>query len=247
MIRVLIVDDEDRARESLRTALARHHDVEIAGEAANGLEALERIAEVRPDAVLLDIEMPGMNGLDVVRNLASPPLVIFATAYDQYAVAAFDAHAVDYILKPLDPARLDQAVERLRLAMLSGAQNAAEALRSLLEKIRPNIPQKVAGHRGKKIVLLSPKEILRIGIDDKLVFFHTASERFLTDRTIAELEALLAPAGFFRISRGDLVNLEFVRELIPWFSGTARVRLSDGQELDVSRERARELRSAMGI
>jgi DNA-binding LytR/AlgR family response regulator len=245
MIRVLLVDDEDLARQSLRAALERYADLEIVGEATNGLDALNQIEELRPDAVFLDIEMPGMNGLDVVRNLAHPPRVIFATAYDQYAVAAFEANAVDYILKPLDPARLHRAVGRLRESV--SAAPDADTLRKLLEQFRPSVPQKLAARRGKRIVLLSPKEVVRASIDDKLVFLHTSSERFLTDRTVAELEAMLAPAGFFRISRGELVNLEYVRELIPWFSGTARIRLTDGQELDVSRERARELRSAMGL
>lgn len=248
MICVLLADDEDLARQSLRTALARYSGLEIVGEAANGVEALQQIEDLRPDAVFLDIEMPGMNGLDVVRNLAAPPhiLFFFFTAYDHYAVAAFEANAIDYLLKPLDPARLDRSVSRLREAIAASPPDAGQ-LRRMLESLRPAIPQKIAGRRGKRIVVLNPKEVLRAGIEDKLVFLYTAGERFLTDRTVAELESLLGPAGFFRISRSELVNLEHVRELVPWFSGTARVRLTNGQELDVSRERARELRSAMGL
>lgn len=246
MIRVLLADDEDLARLSVRTALARYAGLEIVGEAANGVEALQQIEDLRPDAVFLDIEMPGMNGLDVVRNLAAPPHILFVTAYDHYAVAAFEANAIDYLLKPLDAARLDRSVSRLREAVPASPPDAGQ-LRRMLESLRPAIPQKIAGRRGKRIVLLSPKEVLRAGIEDKLVFLYTAGERFLTDRTVAELESLLGPAGFFRISRSELVNLEHVRELLPWFSGTARVRLTNGQELDVSRERARELRSAMGL
>lgn len=172
--------------------------------------------------------------------------MIFVTAFDQYAVAAFEANAVDYILKPLDPVRLEQAVVRLRETIAS-APPSADQLRRLLETLRPAVPQKIAARRGKRIVLLSPGEIVYAGVEEKLVFLHTASERYLTDLTVAELEAMLAPAGFFRISRGGLVNLEYVRELAPWFSGTARLRLKTGQELDVSRERSRALRAAMGL
>lgn len=247
MIRVLIIDDEELARRSLAGLLAAESDVEVLAEAANGLEALERIEELQPDAVFLDIEMPGLNGFDVLRNLARPPLVIFATAYDEFALKAFEANAVDYILKPLDPQRVKQAVDRLRVALRREPGDQTEMLRRLLRELKPSAPQKIAGHRGKRIVLLSPKEIVRAAIEDKLVFLYAGSERYLTDRTVGELEEVLSSSGFFRISRGELVNLEYVREFIPWFSGTAHIKLINGEELEVSRERARELKSAMGI
>lgn len=247
MIRVLIIDDEELARRSLAGLLAAESDVEMLAEAANGLEALERIEELHPDAVFLDIEMPGLNGFDVLRNLANPPLVIFATAYDEFALKAFEANAVDYILKPLDPQRVKQSVERLRIALGREPGNQTEMLRRLLRELKPSGPQKIAGRRGKRIVLLSPKEIVRAAIEDKLVFLYTGAERYLTDRTVGELEEELNACGFFRISRGELVNLDYVREFIPWFSGTAHIKLTNGEELEVSRERARELKSAMGI
>ena len=247
MIRFLLVDDEELARRSLIAALATEPDLELAGEAANGLEALERISEVEPDVVFLDIEMPGLNGFEVLQNLKGAPLIVFVTAYDEYAVRAFEANAIDYILKPIQPKRVQQAVERVRAALAKGTRSNDEALQKLLTELRPNLPQRIAARKGKRIVLLSLREVVRAAIEDKLVFLHTQSERFHTDKSIAELETVLEPAGFFRISRGELVNLEYVREILPWFSGTYKIRLSSGVELDVSRDRGRRLKEFMNI
>ena len=247
MIRALVVDDEDLARLSLITALAPEQDVQVVGEASNGVEALERIAAHEPDVVFLDIEMPGLNGFEVLDNLQAAPLIVFVTAYDEYAVRAFEANASDYLLKPIQPARVAQAVERVRVALARGTEPNAEMLRKLVAELRRGAPRKIAAKKGKRIVLLGLKEVTHAAIEDKLVFLHTADGRFLTDKSIGDLETLLESGGFFRISRGDLVNLEYVREIVPWFSGTYKVRLSTGTELDVSRDRGRRLKELMGI
>jgi DNA-binding LytR/AlgR family response regulator len=247
VIRAVVVDDEELARRSLISTLASEPDLQVVAEAANGVEALERIAEHSPDVVFLDIEMPGLNGFEMLDNLKAAPLVIFVTAYDEYAVRAFDAHAVDYVLKPIQPARVHQAVDRVRTTLQNGARANDDTLRKLLAQLRPATPNKIAARKGKRIVLLSVKEVIHAAIDDKLVFLHTASERFLTDKSIGELEESLESSGFFRISRGELVNLEFVREIVPWFSGTYKIRLSTGAELDVSRDRGRRLKEVMNI
>ena len=247
MIRALVVDDEELARRSLMSALESEADLEVVAEASNGLEALERISEAEPDVVFLDIEMPGLNGFEVLENLKAAPLIVFVTAYDEYAVRAFESNAIDYLLKPLQPQRVQQAVERVRAALAKGAGSNADALRKLLADLRPSAPKRIAARKGKRIVLLSLKEVVRAAIDDKLVFLHTASERLLTDKSIGELETLLESAGFFRISRGELVNLEYVREIVPWFSGTYKIRLSSGDERDVSRDRGRRLKEVMNI
>lgn len=247
MIRAMVVDDEELARRSLIAQLASEHNLEVVAEAANGLEALERIGEQQPDVVFLDIEMPGLNGFEVLDNLKAAPLVVFVTAYDEHAVRAFEAAAVDYLLKPIQPARVHQAVERVRAAIEKGAGSKDEALRALLAKLRPSAPRRIAARKGRRIVLLSLKEVIRAAIEDKLVFLHTATDRFLTDKTIAELEEALESSGFFRISRGELVNLEYVREILPWFSGTYKIRLASGAELDVSRDRGRRLKEVMNI
>jgi len=244
-LRALIVDDEDLARSSLRRMLTDAGGVEIVGEASNGVEALETIAELKPDVVLLDIEMPGFDGFEVAQQLENPPAIVFVTAYDEYAVRAFEANAIDYLLKPVRPERLERALARVRKRL--GAPDAAK-VRELREvaRERGGPLQRIAARRGKRIVIVPVRDIVRIEIEDKLVFAVTANERLLIEKTITELEAMLEPAGFLRISRGELVNLETVKELLPWFSGTWRVKLANGEECDVSRDRAKQLREAMG-
>ena len=242
MIRTLLVDDEELARNILRRALADIADIEIIGEASNGVEALEKIAELKPALVLLDIEMPGFNGFEIVQQLqGDPPAVVFITAYDEYAVRAFEANAVDYLLKPVRQERLERALDRVR----RGTQRKTAVVDVSKERSGPL--RRLAARRGKRIVIVSLRDVIRVEIEDKLVFACTATERLLVEKTIGELETMLAPSGFLRISRGELVNLESVRELIPWFSGTWRVKLANNEERDVSRDRARQLKEAMGI
>ncbi len=240
MMRALVVDDEELARRNLISML--DGAAEVIAEASNGIEGLEKILSLAPDVVFLDVEMPGMNGFEMLAQLSSPPLVAFVTAYDHHAVQAFEAHAVDYILKPLRRERVAKAVQQLRARSPSVAP---DGLRSVLRQL-PAVT-KIAARRGRKICLLSPREVLWIGVDDRLVFLYTAQERFLVERTIVELETMLSSEGFFRVSRGEIVNLQYARELIPRSSGTWRLILSNGQEVDVSRERSRDLRSAMGF
>jgi DNA-binding LytR/AlgR family response regulator len=190
--------------------------------------------------------MPGLNGFDMLAQLRQPPLIVFATAYDEYAIRAFDTNAIDYLLKPIQPARLSQAIEKICINLRKPREEYEASLRQTLTTLHPGPPAKIAGHRGKRIVLLSPKEILYAAVEDKLVFLFTQTERFLTDRTVAELDQLLSPAGFFRISRAAIVNLEHARELLPWFSGTWKIKLSNNAELDVSRDRSRLLKSRIG-
>lgn len=243
MISSIIVDDEKHARAHLRRLLSAHSDVHVIGEAAHGLEALERASALRPHVMFLDIEMPGLNGFQVISELRRPPITVFATAFDKYAIQAFDANALDYLLKPVQPERLAQALTKVR-SMMDGSY---EAYCADLHKTASSLaaPTKLAGKRGNRLILLSPKEVLYVAIDAQLTFFHTSTERFLTDRTITELEQVLAPVGFVRINRSTLVNLQYARELLPWSSGTNRIKLSNGTELDVSRERARALKERL--
>lgn len=246
-MRILVVDDEPLAREIVIRHLAAEPDVEIAGEAANGLEALEQIAALEPDAVFLDIEMPGLNGFEVVASLAKAPWIVFVTAFDEYAIRAFEAHAMDYLLKPVQAERVARCVSRLRTFVDHGQAVSNDVLRQLIREVRPAGPRRIAVKQGSRIALVSPREIIHISAEEKQVYVQTARQRYSVDRTVTELEECLGGSGFFRINRGDLVNLEHVRELMPWFSGAWRVVLSNGAELDVSRDRARHLKKELQL
>jgi len=242
-VRCILVDDERLARRHLARLLQRHPDFEICGEAANAAAAMERIADCEPDVVFLDIEMPGLNAFDMLAQIRRPPLIVFATAFDEYAIRAFDANAIDYLLKPIQPARLAQALEKVRDRLQQPRGEYDSSLQRSLATLRSGPPAKLAARRGKRIILLSPREILYIAVDAEVVFAHTLAERFVVDRTISDLDQLLAGRDFFRVSRSAIVNLNYARELIPWSSGTWRVKLVNEVELGVSRDRARELRS----
>ncbi|MEO8657560.1 MAG: LytTR family transcriptional regulator DNA-binding domain-containing protein [Bryobacteraceae bacterium] len=248
-MRALIIDDEAPARLAMRRLLSAFPDIEIAGEAAHGVEGLEQIEALAPDVLFLDIEMPGLNGFEMLAQLASPPWVVFVTAYNQYAVQAFEANALDYLLKPPSMETIERAVNRVRERLAGDAPRLDQALLLRLQAMFvPQAPVKLAAKRGKRIVLVPRRQILYAAAEDKLVFFYTATDKLLTDRTITDLEAMLPAADFFRINRGTLVNLEAVEELYPWLaSGTWRVRVRGGAEVDVSRERAKALRDRLGL
>jgi two-component system LytT family response regulator len=253
MIRTLLVDDEELARSALRRALLASPEFagfEIVGEAENGVGALEAIEDHRPDRVFLDIEMPGFGGFEVVQQLSRAPSIVFVTAYDEYAVRAFEANALDYLLKPVQPERLDRTLARIRQRFASQtAERSREQDARIAEIIshRGGPLKRLAARRGKRIVILPLRDVFRIDLEDKLVFACTSKARVLLEQSIGELEILLQPAGFLRIGRGELVNLEMVKELAPYFSGTWRVKLANGEERDVSRERAKQLKEAMGV
>jgi two-component system, LytTR family, response regulator len=250
MIRTFIADDEQPARNHLRRLLETDPAVQVVGEAANGIEALEQIPELRPDVVFLDIEMPGLNGFEVAGNLLNPPLIVFATAFDEFAVKAFEENALDYVLKPLQARRIAQTLGRVKTVLGSDRSEYDGAMRevlTLMDRGRDAKVTRLAGRRGKRIIVLNLPDVMYLGIEDKLVFAHLGKERFLVEKTVGELEQMLQASGFYRISRGELVNLVHVRELVPWFSGTYRVKLAEGMELDVSRDRARGLLQLMGV
>jgi two-component system LytT family response regulator len=246
MIRCILIDDEDLARRHMRRLLKAHDDLDIKGEASDGIQALELIAEQHPDVVFLDIEMPGLNAFDVIAQLRHPPLIIFTTAFDKYAVSAFDANALDYLLKPIQPIRLAQALDKIRSTLEKPREEYESLLERKLSSLRTGPPSKLAARRGRRIVLLSPKDVIYAALESQIVFYYTQGERLPTDRTLGEIEEMLIPAGFFRVSRSAIVNLNHARELLPWSSGTWRLKLSNGLELDVSRDRARSLRSKIG-
>ena len=246
LMRVLVVDDEELARARIKELLADIPDVEVAGEAENGLRAVDAVGELTPDVVILDIQMPGMDGFEVVEALTRAPLVIFATAFDEYAIKAFEVNSVDYLLKPISKERLGEAIERAR-SLLDDTPQLDDQMARLAGLIRSREVRRLPAVKGKKIVLIDLDDIVWIGVEDELVFVHTASEKYMMNVTMAELESRLDPRVFFRSHRSSIVNLNHVKEIVPWFSGKYKIVVDDEtkSELVLSRARARGLREIL--
>lgn len=245
-MRVLIVDDEELARLRLRTLLGEQDGVECVGEARNGIEAVEMIRELAPDLVMLDIQMPGMTGFDVLEALDEPPLVVFATAYDEYAIKAFEVNSVDYLLKPIVEERFAEAIKRAR-ATLSDETGLKDRIERLAAVIRGRGLARLPVLRGKKIVVLNTSDVVWAGAENELVFVHTKSEKFRVNMTMSELEKRLDASRFFRTHRSSIVNLDHVLEIVPWFGGKYQVIVDDDDrsELVLSRGRVKALREIL--
>jgi DNA-binding LytR/AlgR family response regulator len=245
-MRVLIVDDEAAARRRLELML-EELDVEVCGQATNGLEALDAVREMSPDVILLDVEMPEIDGLDVARHLPEPrPFVIFQTAYDSYALEAFEHAALDYLVKPVSLEKLERSLERVRARLEAGKPEAAgpALIAALRGAVRPGRQPRVlvrdrSGHR-----LVALREILRFTTDAGGVWAVVGRDRFLTDYTLAELEERAA-AAFVRVSRGDLVNLDGVRRIEGTGDGSGWLELADASRVRVSRRRWQDVRNQL--
>jgi two-component system LytT family response regulator len=253
-MRTLIVDDELPARDRLRRMLADVEGVEIIGEAEDGAQAVEMIEELEPDLVLLDIQMPGLNGFEVIEALEDPPPAIFVTAYDQYAIRAFEVSALDYLLKPFSRERLKQAIHRAREAQ--GVQEPeaalAEGFAVRLGPLMQNLTtqgqyiRRLAVRTANRIRVLDANEVDWISVEREKVVVHAGDQVYRVRRTVAELESRLDPECFFRAHRSAIVNLSRVQEVIPWFKGSHKLKLTTGAEVELSRVRARALRRVLG-
>jgi two-component system LytT family response regulator len=221
--RVLVVDDESLARERVRSLLANAAGVTVVGQCSGGREAVEAILRERPDLVFLDVQMPDLNGFDVLDAVANEwlPAVIFVTAYDEYAIKAFDVHAIDYLLKPIEPERFRKALSRA----------TKRGLLSLLDE-RP-IDRLVIRTRNK-VSFLKPSEIDWIEADGKHARLHAGPGTHVVRHTLTRLEQRLASHGFVRVHRSAIVNVERIKELEPWFHGEYVVVLKDGTKLTSS-------------
>jgi len=246
-IRALIVDDEPPARERLKRLLAGIEGIELVGAAENGIQAVEMIEALSPDLALLDIQMPGLNGFEVIEALEEPPLVIFVTAYDEYAIRAFEVNALDYLLKPFSRSRLEKAIRRAQETP-AGERDLAGQLDPLLESLatQGRYLIRLAVRDRDRIRVLDVNEVDWVGVEDEQVTVHVGERVYPIRRTLAELEARLDPAGFFRAHRSAIVNLDRVKEIIPWFKGSHKLRLTTGVEVDLSRTQARVLRKILG-
>jgi two-component system LytT family response regulator len=246
LMRTLIVDDESPARERLKRLLADIEGVELIGEAESGIQAVEMIEGERPDLVLLDIQMPGLDGFEVMEALEDPPPVIFVTAYDEYAIRAFEVNALDYLLKPFSRERLAKAIRRAQ-ETLAEERDFAARLGPLLESLatQGQYLARLAVRDRDRIRVLDIDEVDWIGIEGEQVMVHVGDQTYPVRRTLTELEARLDPACFFRAHRSAIVNLDRVKEVIPWFKGSHKLRLTTGAEVDLSRARARALRKIL--
>lgn len=247
MLRILIVDDEPAARERLRQLLAAAADVEIVGEAGDGLEAIEKIAALTPDLVLLDIQMPGCTGLDVAASLAEPrPRIIFCTAYDEYALEAFELNAIDYLLKPVNRTRLAAALDRVRSSKPAKPEHADDADRATKSRATKSRHVRFLGKHANRYHVIEDAEVLYFGVEDGMTKIVTATSHYWMDPSLNDLETRLDESSFFRISRSAIVNLRAVKQVVPHQGGAGHVVLTSGTTLEVSRRRFADLLQQLG-
>jgi two-component system LytT family response regulator len=248
-LRVILVDDEPLVRSGLRQLLDQEADLVITAEARNGSEALQMIRTHAPDVVFLDVQMPGMDGFEMLAELEmeSRPLVVFVTAFDQYAIRAFDVHAVDYLLKPFDEVRLRLAMQRVRSRTFESRAEDAHRLQSLLEDLRrqPRYPDRLLlKHDGDMVVVLT-EDIDWIEAADNYVKVHARGARYMVRESIKSMEAKLDPRRFSRSHRSAIVNLQRVRLLQPLAAGEYVITLTSGARIMLSRGYRDSFREAL--
>ena len=250
-IRVLLVDDEPLARGMLREMLQDEPDAVIVGESVNGREALEAIRTHQPDLLFLDVQMPELGGFEVLDALDKDrmPYVIFVTAYDQYAVRAFEVHALDYLLKPFDRDRFDLSWQRAKAQMMRDRNGGSDQrILALLEELKagPKYLERLVIKAAGRIYFLETSEIDWIGAEGNYVSVHSGKKSHLLRETISSLESQLDPKKFVRIHRSSIVRIDRIQELQPWFHGEYRIILQDGTQLTLSRNYRDKLQEALG-
>jgi two-component system LytT family response regulator len=250
LIRVLLVDDESLAREMLREMLQDDPQVTIVGESCNGREALEAIRAHSPDLLFLDVQMPELGGFEVLAALGKEiPRVIFVTAYDQYAVRAFEVHALDYLLKPFDRERFDISWQRARAQILRDRDGGTDQrILALLQEMKAGNKylERLVIKAGGRIYFLETTEIDWIEAEGNYVSVHSGKKSHLLRETISSLEGQLDPKKFVRIHRSSIVRIDRIQELQPWFHGEYRIILQNGTQLTLSRNYRDKLQEALG-
>ena len=254
MIRAYLVDDEELALERLSRMLLATGRVEVAGSSTNPVKAVKEIRRIAPDVLFLDIHMPGLSGFELLAELPEQPLVIFTTAYDRYAIDAFRVNSIDYLLKPVVPEQLEQAVTKAERICKQGERPSD--IEALLRTISASLhlPQspwldRIASRSGEKVQPIDLQHVTHFFSKDKLTYAVTLDRSYVVDMTIAELEQKLDPAKFVRIHRGIVLGLNHLRELHSLFGGGMVARLKDARntELPVSRDRAAALKQRLGL
>ncbi|HEX5413117.1 MAG TPA: LytTR family DNA-binding domain-containing protein [Terriglobia bacterium] len=255
-ISALIVDDEQPARDELAYLLKNFPEVEIVGQGKNGVEAVSLVRELSPDLVFLDVQMPGLDGFGVIKKLLNRntqlPYFVFVTAYDHYAVRAFEVNAVDYLLKPIERHRLEKALQRV-----SGMMEASEAAFQKLDRLVQMIEERPGGQSsklvvksGNRMVLVDAADIIYATIDDGIIRIVTKDLDGQSNyRTVEELQNNLDPNTFWRVHRSYLVNINRIKEVVPWFKSSYQLKMQDRQETEipVSRAQTRKLRELLNL
>jgi two-component system, LytTR family, response regulator len=248
-ITTLIVDDEPVARRLLREELENFEEIEIVGEASNGREALQQIAKLKPELVFLDLQMPVMSGFEVVRGLggSNMPVIVIVTAFDQHAIQAFEAGAVDYLLKPVAEDRLQKAVERAKTLLQRPIDiaNRVATIASVGTPEHPTRSRKVVGRTGEDYILLDADEVLAFQAERELVWIITAKQRLLATQTLRAIEERLDGSQFQRVHRNAIVNVNHVRKLTALSSQRWYLTLSNALQLVVSKRQAHKIRQIL--
>lgn len=256
-MKVLIVDDEPLAREKIRNLLKKKSEFEVVGECGNGKEAVRSIRKQQPDLVFLDVQMPEMDGFGVLEALGADtiPMVVFVTAYDRYALQAFEVYALDYLLKPFDRERFEKALQRAQQSFDQGKnEDLKTGILSLLDELSktrkadpaPRFLERLAIKSNGRIFFLKTPEIDWIESEGNYVRIHAGKESFLMREALSVLEKQLDPKHFLRIHRCSIVNLDRIQELQPWFHGEYRVILRNSVQLTLSRSYREKLREFLG-
>ncbi len=254
-LRAVLVDDEQLARDELGYLLGRIGGVEVIGHAGNGVEALTTIDRLQPDLVFLDVQMPGLTGFEVARRLLDMQAIsqiIFVTAFDQHAIEAFEVNAVDYLLKPVDPARLEVAVQRARKRISSDRSLGSDQLQKIVELVaeRQSRRERLAICVGERFLLVQAEEIIYASLVDDGITVVTSQHAGTSNyRTLDELQARLDPTVFWRVHRSHLVNINKIKEIVPWFSRNYILKMKDAKstEIPVSRTQTRRLREYLKL
>jgi two-component system LytT family response regulator len=238
----MIIDDEKLARDLLREFLESFPQIEVIGECAKGSEAVEKINKVKPDLIFLDVQMPGMNGFDVLDEIDHEPHVIFTTAYDQYAIRAFEKNAVDYLLKPLDEERFTQAVNRALKRKTTETGDLEELLRSIKADGKGSFDSHIFVQKSEKLFNLPVEEIIFLEASGDYTVITTKNDQFVSSSGIGKLEEILNPDTFIRVHRSTIINLNYLKEIERHFNGGMVVKMQNGKSFPVSRTYAKLIR-----
>ncbi len=239
-MRAIIVDDERLARQELKSLLAEHKDIEVIAECANAAEAKEKIALLKPDVVFLDIQMPGKNGLELAQELSPVPELVFITAHDEFALRAFEVNALDYLLKPIQPERLAEAVKKL--FNKDEEELGLEEFRTVLTD-----EDQVFLKDGERCWFVKLSNVRLFESEGNYVRVHFEGSKPLILRSLNNLEQRLSPNSFFRASRKHIVNLRWIENIEPWFNGGLMVKLRGGEQIEISRRQSVKLKDMMSL